>query len=98
MLSQQNIKNIIDNFARREKPPAVVVDEAQHLTISALEAVRELYDRAGCGIVLAGSHDLFEKFLKSRAQLEQWLAGRIYEPLFLYQSQGLEVYKVYAKQ
>jgi len=31
------------------------------------------------------------------AQLAHWLAGRIYEPLFLYQSQGLEVYKVYPK-
>jgi 4-amino-4-deoxy-L-arabinose transferase-like glycosyltransferase len=31
-------------------------------------------------------------------QLEPWLAGRVYEPLFLYPSQGLEVYKVYAKQ
>jgi 4-amino-4-deoxy-L-arabinose transferase-like glycosyltransferase len=30
-------------------------------------------------------------------QLSHWLEGRVYEPLFLYQSQGLEVYKVYAK-
>jgi 4-amino-4-deoxy-L-arabinose transferase-like glycosyltransferase len=29
--------------------------------------------------------------------LDQWLRGRVYEPLFLYPSQGLEVYKVYAK-
>jgi 4-amino-4-deoxy-L-arabinose transferase-like glycosyltransferase len=29
------------------------------------------------------------------ASLDKWLAGRVYEPLFLYQSQGLEVYKVY---
>jgi 4-amino-4-deoxy-L-arabinose transferase-like glycosyltransferase len=27
-------------------------------------------------------------------KLESWLAGRVYEPLFLYESQGLEVYKV----
>jgi 4-amino-4-deoxy-L-arabinose transferase-like glycosyltransferase len=32
------------------------------------------------------------------AQLEHWLDGRVYEPLFLYESQGLAVYKVYAKQ
>jgi 4-amino-4-deoxy-L-arabinose transferase-like glycosyltransferase len=32
------------------------------------------------------------------AKLELWLAGRVYEPLFLYPSQGLEVYKVYAKR
>src|SRR3984957_1857126 len=32
------------------------------------------------------------------ADLDHWLTGRIYEPLFLYESQGLEVYRVYAKQ
>ena len=30
--------------------------------------------------------------------LNRWLAGRVYEPLFLYDSQGLEVYRVYAQQ
>jgi 4-amino-4-deoxy-L-arabinose transferase-like glycosyltransferase len=30
--------------------------------------------------------------------LDRWLAGRVYMPLFLYESQGLEVYRVYAKQ
>ena len=29
--------------------------------------------------------------------LNRWLSGRIYEPLFLYETQGLEVYKVYAQ-
>src|ERR1700730_9426109 len=29
--------------------------------------------------------------------LNRWLAGRVYERLFLYDSQGLEVYKVYAQ-
>jgi 4-amino-4-deoxy-L-arabinose transferase-like glycosyltransferase len=29
--------------------------------------------------------------------LPRWLAGRLYEPLFLYEPQGLAVYKVYAK-
>ncbi len=32
------------------------------------------------------------------ASLDHWLAGRVYEPLFLYESQGLEVYRVYARQ
>jgi 4-amino-4-deoxy-L-arabinose transferase-like glycosyltransferase len=32
------------------------------------------------------------------ADLDRWLAGRVYTPLFLYESQGLEVYRVYAKQ
>jgi 4-amino-4-deoxy-L-arabinose transferase-like glycosyltransferase len=30
------------------------------------------------------------------ADLDRWLAGRIYKPLFLYESQGLEVYRVSA--
>ncbi len=29
--------------------------------------------------------------------LDRWLSGRIYTPLFLYESQGLEVYRVYPK-
>lgn len=29
--------------------------------------------------------------------LQRWLQGRLYEPLFLYETQGLEVYLVYAK-
>ncbi len=32
------------------------------------------------------------------SSLDQWLAGRVYVPLFLYESQGLEVYRVYRKQ
>jgi 4-amino-4-deoxy-L-arabinose transferase-like glycosyltransferase len=31
------------------------------------------------------------------AYLDHWLAGRVYKPLFLYESQGIEVYRVYAK-
>src|SRR6266702_3975820 len=31
-------------------------------------------------------------------KLEHWLPGRVYEPLFLYGSQGLEVYKVFPRR
>jgi hypothetical protein len=47
--------------------------------------------------VPAGEHLLVIPSSES-AQLQRWLAGRVYEPLFLYPSQGLEVYRVYAKQ
>jgi 4-amino-4-deoxy-L-arabinose transferase-like glycosyltransferase len=47
--------------------------------------------------VPAGEH-LLVMPVKQSAQLQQWLAGRVYEPLFLYPSQGLEVYRVYARQ
>jgi 4-amino-4-deoxy-L-arabinose transferase-like glycosyltransferase len=50
------------------------------------------------GVDVPAAEHLLVMPANETAQLEQWLAGRIYEPLFLYQSQGLEVYKVYAKQ
>jgi 4-amino-4-deoxy-L-arabinose transferase-like glycosyltransferase len=33
-----------------------------------------------------------------QADLDRFLAGRVYIPLFLYESQGLEIYKVFARQ
>lgn len=47
--------------------------------------------------VPAGAHLLVIPANES-GELEHWLAGRVYEPLFLYESQGLEVYKVFPKQ
>jgi 4-amino-4-deoxy-L-arabinose transferase-like glycosyltransferase len=47
--------------------------------------------------VPAGEHLLIMP-ANQRGYAERWLAGRVYEPLFLYQSQGLEVYRVYPKQ
>jgi 4-amino-4-deoxy-L-arabinose transferase-like glycosyltransferase len=52
------------------------------------------YDNDG---VPAGAHLLVVPANKT-AQLEDWLGGRVYEPLFLYESQGLAVYRVYAKR
>lgn len=68
------INGLVHHFRGRPGPPAIVVDEAQHLTVDALEVLRELYDRSGCGLMLAGSHNLFENFVRGRAQLEQWLS------------------------
>jgi len=52
------------------------------------------YDKDG---VPADEHLLVVPANKT-AQLEDWLPGRVYGPLFLYESQGLEVYKVDAKR
>lgn len=68
------IASILANFKSRERPPAVVVDEAQHLSVPELEILRELHDRSGCGLLLAGSHNLYDNFLRGRARLEQWLS------------------------
>ena len=45
----------------------------------------------------AGEHLLVIPSSQS-GELQKWLAGRVYESLFLYPSQGLEVYRVYAKR
>jgi DNA transposition AAA+ family ATPase len=68
------LSNLLFRFSELPHPPAVIVDEAQHLGIHALEYVRELHDRSGCGLVLAGSHSLLENFLRGRSHLEQWLS------------------------
>jgi DNA transposition AAA+ family ATPase len=50
-----------------------VLDEAQHLTIDCLEAVREMHDEAPrIGALLAGSHELKKLFDRRAAELEQW--------------------------
>lgn len=68
------VENLLFNFRSLRRPPALVVDEAQHLPIASLEILRELHDRSGCGLVLAGSHNLYEKLLLGRTHLEQLLS------------------------
>ncbi|HWQ03672.1 MAG TPA: AAA family ATPase [Candidatus Nitrosotenuis sp.] len=68
------LSSLLAKFDSLPKTPAVVVDEAQHLDVHCLEILRELHDRSGCGLVLAGSHTLFENFLRGRQHLEQWLS------------------------
>jgi type II secretory pathway predicted ATPase ExeA len=74
-------ESILAELARRKKRVVIVADEAQHANYMALETLRELHDRSGnnlqgvpgCGIVMAGSHDLYE-YLSGparRSELEQ---------------------------
>ncbi len=70
--NDQLLGSLVRHF--RSRAGAVVIDEAQHLNVEALEILRELHDRSGCGLVLAGSHNLFENFLRGRQHLEQWLS------------------------
>jgi 4-amino-4-deoxy-L-arabinose transferase-like glycosyltransferase len=53
------------------------------------------YDNAAEGVP-AGEHILVAPS-RDEPELETYLHGRIYENLFLYETQGLAVYKVYAK-
>lgn len=41
----------------------IIIDEADHLTLSALQAVRHLNDAAGVGIVLSGNTKLYRQML-----------------------------------
>ena len=73
---------VVRDMQLRKKLPVIVLDEAQHLDMDALEAVRQLHDltrredRKGCGIILAGSHRLLAEFLhpQRRPRLEQMLS------------------------
>jgi len=73
---------VISAMRTHSRPPAIVLDEAQHLDVDALEAVRQLHDltrrpdRPGCGVILAGSHRLLQEFLHParRPRLEQMLS------------------------
>lgn len=75
-IRERILHNIIEALSRRESLPAIVVDEAQHLSVVCLEILREIHDRSGCGLVLAGSHNLYQGFTRPerRAHLEQWLS------------------------
>jgi 4-amino-4-deoxy-L-arabinose transferase-like glycosyltransferase len=76
----------------------VVVEDVKRDMVYGLAFYRDEepieYDKDG---VPDGEHLLVIPASRS-AHLERWLSGRIYEPLFLYESQGLEVYKVYPKR
>ena len=74
---------VIAHLQAQPKLPAIILDEAQHLDIDALEGVRQIHDltsrvgrERGCGIVLAGSHGLLHYFLnpQRRLRLEQLLS------------------------
>lgn len=73
---------VLNDLWARPELPAIVLDEAQHMDVHALEGVRQIHDmtrrsdRRGCGIILAGSHSLLQFFLapRRRAMLEQTLS------------------------
>lgn len=56
----------------------IIIDEADHLTLTALQAVRNLNDNAGVGIVLAGNNKIYNQMLTgSRSSELQQLRTRI---------------------
>lgn len=44
----------------------LIIDEAQHLGTAALDQIRQIHDRAGCGIVFAGNEQVYTNLTGSR--------------------------------
>lgn len=73
--STRDIHSMLNNlrFEFRSRRVLLVIDEAQHLSISCLEVLRELLDRPPhFSLLFAGSHDLKNTFDRFSASLEQW--------------------------
>jgi DNA transposition AAA+ family ATPase len=60
----------------------VYFDEAQHLSPSCLETVRELFDELKWSLCFAGSHNLDDVFIRFAGELEQ-LDSRVIEKVYL---------------
>lgn len=62
----------------QERRGLLLVDEAQHLSYRALDAIRQIHDAAGCGLVLSGNDSVFTGLSATRsAEYLDRLASRI---------------------
>lgn len=64
VLMQQLVEQLTDSNR------LIIVDEADHLTLEALQAVRNLNDLAGVGVVLAGNDKIYKQMLSPRRGYE----------------------------
>lgn len=71
----QIITNIVFALRRRRQRAVLIVDEAQHLgrQLNLLEMLRELVDRAGIGLIVAGHDRLEQIFDPDHSPLEQFV-------------------------
>ncbi|HKV94916.1 MAG TPA: ATP-binding protein [Candidatus Angelobacter sp.] len=72
-ISVPDARRIFKNlrYDLRGRKSLFVFDEAQHLSVSCLETLRELHDMPpNCGLLFAGSHQLKSTF--QRLDMEQW--------------------------
>ena len=97
------------NYSARPLAREIVAQAPEERTVALLGVRRDIeyglafyrdqpmqhYDNAHEGVP-DGEHVLVIA-TRDEPELDHYLAGRIYEPLFLYEMQGLAVYKVYAK-
>lgn len=66
---------IIDTL--RDSRRLVIIDEAQHLSYRALEAIRKVHDQAKVGILLAGNREVYDRMLGRRGALFAQFFSRV---------------------
>lgn len=55
----------------------IIIDEAQRLTYSALETLRDIHDEAGVGIVFSGNKDIYDRMRGRKGALFAQLFSRV---------------------
>lgn len=72
----------------------IIIDEADHLTMAALQAVRNLNDQSGIGIVLSGNTKIYTQMLQGSKSSElQQLRTRIVLRRMVRNEYGLEEFR-----
>ena len=70
---------LYDFTQARPRPPLLLIDEGQHLVepyarnLAAVEGLRELADRSGCGLLIASSHAFRAGISNHGGYLWQWI-------------------------
>ena len=83
---------LVDYF--KDTGRLVIIDEADHLTMSALQAVRNLNDQAGIGVILSGNTKIYTQLLQGPKCSElQQLRQRIVVRRMVRNEYGLEEFK-----
>jgi len=78
-ISNGDVRTVFTNLRHelRGRRVIILLDEAQHLSISCLETVRELYDlKPHCALLFLGSHNFGQTLTVKALRLEQWNGGR----------------------
>lgn len=57
----RTISRAIQSHLRTAKKPFLIIDEAQHLNLTALESLRSIHDSTEVGLMLVGNHLIYER-------------------------------------
>lgn len=87
------MSSLVDYFKNTGR--LVIIDEADHLTMAALQAIRNLNDQAGIGIVLSGNNKIYTQMLQgSRCSELDQLRTRIVMRRMVRNEYSLEEFKM----